>query len=114
GEHWRPPPAHGHDHAPRRRDVRPARSRDGPDRRHRGGRARASQDDHRRRGPEEVHFVVMPTDFLAIPDFSRTELDRLFELAERMRAGKYDRQPLAGKTLAMIFMKSSTRTRVSF
>lgn len=56
----------------------------------------------------------MPSDFLAIPDFTRPELDSLFLLAERMRAGKYDKKPLAGKTLAMIFMKSSTRTRVSF
>ncbi|HEX5580345.1 MAG TPA: ornithine carbamoyltransferase [Gemmatimonadaceae bacterium] len=53
-------------------------------------------------------------DFLAIPDFSRTELLALFDLAERMRTGRYDRKPLAGKSLAMIFMKSSTRTRVSF
>ena len=53
-------------------------------------------------------------DFLAIPDFSRAELIKLFELAERMRSGSYSRTPLAGKTLAMIFMKSSTRTRVSF
>jgi len=52
--------------------------------------------------------------FLAIPDFTRPELEALFALAERMRAGKYDRKPLAGKSLAMIFMKSSTRTRVSF
>ncbi|MDQ3949582.1 MAG: ornithine carbamoyltransferase [Gemmatimonadota bacterium] len=52
--------------------------------------------------------------FLAIPDFSREELDALFDLAERMREGKYTRTPLAAKTLAMIFMKSSTRTRVSF
>ena len=56
----------------------------------------------------------MPTDFLAIPDFSRDELYGLFELAECMRAKKYPKTPLAGKTLAMIFMKSSTRTRVSF
>jgi ornithine carbamoyltransferase len=56
----------------------------------------------------------MPSDFLAIPDFSTDELYSLFELAERMRAGKYTDKPLAGKSLAMIFMKSSTRTRVSF
>jgi ornithine carbamoyltransferase len=53
-------------------------------------------------------------DFLAIPDFSTEELLRLFVLAERMRSGAYDRKPLVGKSLAMIFMKSSTRTRVSF
>src|SRR5476649_1263246 len=53
-------------------------------------------------------------DFLAIPDFSTPELLALFALAERMRAGGYTQKPLAGKTLAMIFMKASTRTRVSF
>lgn len=53
-------------------------------------------------------------DFLAIPDLTRAELDALLALAERMRRGEYRERPLAGKTLAMIFMKSSTRTRVSF
>jgi ornithine carbamoyltransferase len=53
-------------------------------------------------------------DFLQIPDFTKDEILALFDLAERMRAGKYDKKPLAGKSLAMIFMKSSTRTRVSF
>jgi ornithine carbamoyltransferase len=53
-------------------------------------------------------------DFLQIPDFSKDELVALFELAEKMRAGKYKKTPLAGKSLAMIFMKASTRTRVSF
>ena len=52
--------------------------------------------------------------FLAIPDFSRTELDALFDLAARMKSGAWREKPLAGKTLAMIFTKSSTRTRVSF
>ena len=53
-------------------------------------------------------------DFLAIPDFTRAELLALFDLAERMRRGEYREKPLAGKTLAMIFAKASTRTRVSF
>lgn len=53
-------------------------------------------------------------DFLAIPDYSREELLALFDLAERMRSGEYTDKPLAGKSLAMIFMKASTRTRVSF
>ena len=56
----------------------------------------------------------MHRDFLAIPDFSHAELDRLFDLAESMRIGAYTKKPLAGKSLAMIFLKSSTRTRVSF
>ncbi len=53
-------------------------------------------------------------DFLAIPDYSKAELNSLFDLAERMRQGAYTDKPLAGKSLAMIFMKASTRTRVSF
>ncbi len=53
-------------------------------------------------------------DFLAITDLSRDEILRLFELAHRMKTGTYRETPLAGKTLAMIFAKSSTRTRVSF
>ena len=56
----------------------------------------------------------MPRDFLAIPDFSTAELTALLALADSMRRGTYTRRPLAGKSLAMIFMKSSTRTRVSF
>jgi ornithine carbamoyltransferase len=56
----------------------------------------------------------MPQDLLAIPDFTSAELQGLFHLAESMRAGTYVAKPLAGKSLAMIFMKSSTRTRVSF
>ena len=53
-------------------------------------------------------------DFLAITDFSKDEISRLFDLAARMKAGQYRETPLAGQTLAMIFAKSSTRTRVSF
>ena len=39
---------------------------------------------------------------------------QLLALAQRMKVGEYTAKPLAGKTLAMIFAKSSTRTRVSF
>jgi ornithine carbamoyltransferase len=56
----------------------------------------------------------MTEDFLAIPDFTKDELNALFDLAQRMKDGKYTDTPLAGQSLAMIFMKSSTRTRVSF
>jgi ornithine carbamoyltransferase len=53
-------------------------------------------------------------DFLAITDFSREELEAALELAAGMKSGAYHERPLNGKTLAMIFAKSSTRTRVSF
>src|SRR2546426_3291870 len=53
-------------------------------------------------------------DFLAVTDLSRDDILRLFDLAGRMKAGAYRETPLAGKSLAMIFAKSSTRTRVSF
>src|SRR5687768_11850222 len=57
----------------------------------------------------------MPTrHFLAIPDFSKPELLAVFDLAARMKRSDYSEKPLLGKTLGMIFAKSSTRTRVSF
>lgn len=53
-------------------------------------------------------------DFLALTDFSAREIEAVIELALAMKAGRYRSQPLAGKTMAMLFAKSSTRTRVSF
>ncbi len=59
----------------------------------------------------------MKKDFLALNAFSKKELDGLFELAldlkKKQKNGDKHRI-LKGKTLAMIFEKSSTRTRVSF
>src|SRR3954469_13079978 len=57
---------------------------------------------------------MSPRHFLAIPDLSRAELQQLFDRAGAMKWGEYRERPLAGKTLGMIFAKSSTRTRVSF
>ncbi|HEX6135782.1 MAG TPA: ornithine carbamoyltransferase [Longimicrobiales bacterium] len=56
----------------------------------------------------------MKRDFLAIPDFETDELYDILRLAHRLKKGEYREKPLAGRTLAMIFEKSSTRTRVSF
>lgn len=53
-------------------------------------------------------------DYLIFSDFTKPQVDDLFALANRMKASAYKERPLAGKTLAMIFAKSSTRTRVSF
>jgi len=56
----------------------------------------------------------MKRDFLAIPDLDTKQLYAVLDLAHRMKRGEYREQPLAGGALAMIFEKSSTRTRVSF
>jgi ornithine carbamoyltransferase len=53
-------------------------------------------------------------DFLANTDLTRQETARILDLAGEMKSGKYRDKPLAGKTLGMVFAKSSTRTRVSF
>jgi ornithine carbamoyltransferase len=58
--------------------------------------------------------MTAPRHFLAIPDLTRSELLDLLDLAAQMKRGDYAERPLAGKTLGMIFAKSSTRTRVSF
>jgi ornithine carbamoyltransferase len=51
--------------------------------------------------------------FLAISDYTAEELMGLLQRAGRLKSGE-DRSSLTGKSLAMIFRKSSTRTRVSF
>ena len=59
----------------------------------------------------------MKKDLLTIYDLPKAEIEAILqkaaELKEMLRKGK-PYQPLAGKTLAMIFEKPSTRTRVSF
>lgn len=59
----------------------------------------------------------MARHFLALHDYTRNELDGLLALAKELKAKQKNGIPhrlLDGKTLAMIFEKSSTRTRVSF
>jgi len=57
---------------------------------------------------KQQHLVTLTT-------YSRADLHEIFDLAARMKAdrGAY-RDALRGKSLAMIFEKPSTRTRVSF
>lgn len=56
--------------------------------------------------------------FIDLKDFSADTLQMILDHAQAMkqaqRAGASHEQPLAGKTVAMIFEKPSTRTRVSF
>ena len=58
-----------------------------------------------------------PSHFLQFKDFSRDELGYLFERTRWIKE-KFKRyefyQPLRDRTLAMVFEKASTRTRVSF
>ena len=60
-----------------------------------------------------------PRHFLDLSDFTATDLKGLLDRARSMKAGfrrgELPRErPLAGKVLAMVFDKPSTRTRVSF
>jgi ornithine carbamoyltransferase len=54
-----------------------------------------------------------PRHFLDIDQLDSAELRRVLDTGFAYKNGRRDR-PLAGKTLAMIFEKPSTRTRVSF
>ena len=56
-------------------------------------------------------------DFLKEADFTPDELDELLLLAARLKAARRagsEQQYLTGKQLALIFEKTSTRTRISF
>jgi ornithine carbamoyltransferase len=60
-----------------------------------------------------------PRHFLDLAEFSGAELRRVLDAASTMKSSRVKGQPpkerpLAGKVLAMIFDKPSTRTRVSF
>jgi ornithine carbamoyltransferase len=58
-----------------------------------------------------------PRHFLQFRDFSRADFDYLFERTKwiKERFKRYEiYQPLRDRTLAMVFEKASTRTRVSF
>ncbi len=59
----------------------------------------------------------MKKDFLRVLDLTDKELVRLLDLADTWKkrgSGPRLPTPLKGKTLAMVFQKASTRTRVSF
>ena len=59
----------------------------------------------------------MRRDFLSVLDADPHDLVRLLDEAARMkraRGGREERRILAGKCLAMVFEKASTRTRISF
>src|SRR5580692_5669496 len=58
--------------------------------------------------------VAGPRHFLDLRDFDSATLRRMLDVAANYKRGGVSSRPLAGKTLALIFEKPSTRTRVSF
>ena len=59
----------------------------------------------------------MNKDLLTCESLTRDDLNRIIELSRKLKAERGTPQaikPLAGKSIGMIFAKSSTRTRVSF
>ena len=55
----------------------------------------------------------MPRDFLTTADWSRAELEQLLAAAARFKRGDDSAQPLAGRSVALVFFNPSLRTRAS-
>ncbi len=51
--------------------------------------------------------------FLITSDFSRTEIESLFDLALRYKSNNVSDKPLSGKSVALVFFNPSLRTRAS-
>src|SRR5215510_4208759 len=65
-----------------------------------------------RRGPD---MPPAPRQFLRDDDLSPAEQAAVLDLADAMKADRFGYRPLAGpRTVAVLFDKPSTRTRVSF
>lgn len=63
---------------------------------------------------KEVTGSAAPRHFLELMDIDRPSLRHMLDLGTRAKRGEVLDKPLAGKHIAMIFEKPSTRTRVSF
>ena len=59
----------------------------------------------------------MKKDLLKVLDLTRSDIERILDISDQMKFNQRHNIPhqyLSGKTVVMVFMKSSTRTRVSF
>lgn len=68
-------------------------------------------------GNPEPHANLRGRDFLAEQDFTAREFDYLLDLAQELKAERSagtERARLTGQGIALIFEKTSTRTRISF
>ena len=66
---------------------------------------------------KQISTQLKGKDFISLHDFSAEEIKYILNLAHDLKSKQKQGQPhhiLKGKTLGMIFQKSSTRTRVSF
>ncbi len=67
---------------------------------------------------QEIHReIIMGNNLLSLKDFSKPQLQSLIVRAMRLKKEAQDgvvHRQLAGKTIALLFEKPSTRTRVSF
>src|SRR5262249_53063687 len=62
-----------------------------------------------------LHSRPMGRDYLSVDDLDADELHHLLDLAAQLRADRtLYREALRDRTVALIFEKASTRTRVSF
>ncbi|HJG49727.1 MAG TPA: ornithine carbamoyltransferase subunit F, partial [Limosilactobacillus ingluviei] len=62
-------------------------------------------------------FNLRNRSFLTLADFNTREMEYMLNLAEDLKKAKYagtEQQKLKGKNIALIFEKSSTRTRCAF
>jgi len=67
-----------------------------------------------RRTDRAIDKLSGPRHFLDLRDFEPATLRQMLDVASNLKRGGVSSRPLAGKTLALIFEKPSTRTRVSF
>src|SRR5262245_47401481 len=67
-----------------------------------------------RRTERTKDVLTGPRHFLDLGDFEQSTLRQMLDVAANYKRGGVSSRPLAGKTLALIFEKPSTRTRVSF
>lgn len=56
----------------------------------------------------------MPEHYLRDDDLTPEQLTAVLDRADRYKADRYGEKPLAGKAVAVLFEKNSTRTRLSF
>jgi ornithine carbamoyltransferase len=65
----------------------------------------------------DLRIDLFGRSFLSLRDFSRPEIEHLLDLAARLKAEKRERREirrLGGRSIALIFEKDSTRTRIGF